>query len=249
MSFRDRFFSRRVGRAITSPSGIMIAGAGAAVGLLLPFGGIPLAIGLGLAAWGAKVATAIPKSGASEVDYSKLRPPWWDYVREAIDAQRRFKQVVASTPEGPLRDRLASISGRFDDGVKEAGRIAQRGMALQDAVTRLDVKSMQRELAQAEAAAAQAPSESSQRTLEARRAQMGAAMRLDAVSRDASDRLRLLDARLDEAVARAVELSLSGDHGELSAFGSDVDTVVGEMEALRQALEETGGGATQIGVA
>lgn len=247
MAFRDRFLTPRVARAITSPSGIILAGVGGAAGLLL--GGIPLAVGLGIGAWAARVAAAIPRGDkADQIDLTKLRPPWYDYVREAIQAQQRFRQVVAATPEGPLRERLASINSRFDDGVKEAARIARRGMALQDAVTRLDVRTMQRELAQAEEAARAAPSEAAQRTLDSRRAQMGAAARLDAVARDASDRLRLLDARLDEAVARAVELSLSGDTGQLSAFGSDVDTVVGEMEALRQALEEAGGGATQIGV-
>jgi hypothetical protein len=62
------------------------------------------------------------------------------------------------------------------------------------------------------------------------------------VTRDTAEQLRLLDARLDEAVARAVELSLSGDSGKLTGLDSDVDDLVAEMEALRQALEETGGG-------
>ena len=73
--------------------------------------------------------------------------------------------------------------------------------------------------------------------------------RLEAVTQQAAERLRLLDARLDEAVARAVELSLSGDSGQLSGLDSDVDSLVGEMEALRVALEDTGGGTAQMGVA
>ncbi len=61
--------------------------------------------------------------------------------------------------------------------------------------------------------------------------------RMRAVSGDARDRLRLLDARLDELVARAVEVSVgSADSGTLSG---DVDEIVNDLEALRQALEET----------
>ncbi len=59
-SFRDRFFSRRVGRAMTSPLAIVLAGAGAAVGIVAG-GGIPLAVGLGAAAWAGRVAAALPR--------------------------------------------------------------------------------------------------------------------------------------------------------------------------------------------
>jgi hypothetical protein len=61
------------------------------------------------------------------------------------------------------------------------------------------------------------------------------------VAAEARDRLRLLDARLDEAVARAVELSLGA--GDVSAAGGlqgDVDQLVEEMEALRVALDDAG---------
>ena len=68
------------------------------------------------------------------------------------------------------------------------------------------------------------------------------------MAQDARDRLQRLNAELAEAVARAVELSLSAaDIGALQPLGSDVENVVGELEALRQALEETGGQAGQAG--
>jgi hypothetical protein len=64
--------------------------------------------------------------------------------------------------------------------------------------------------------------------------------RIAHVAAEARDRLQLLDARLDESVARAVELALSAEStGDLGGLGSDIDAVVGDMEALRQALEET----------
>jgi hypothetical protein len=43
-------------------------------------------------------------------------------------------------------------------------------------------------------------------------------------------------------VARGVELSLrTADSADLSPLSADVDSLVGELESLRQALEETNG--------
>jgi hypothetical protein len=60
---------------------------------------------------------------------------------------------------------------------------------------------------------------------------------LRATSQDAQDRLRLLDARFDELVARAVEVSVGTE--EYGVLVSDVDEVVTEFEALRMAVEAT----------
>ena len=51
-----------------------------------------------------------------------------------------------------------------------------------------------------------------------------------------------------EAVARAVELSVHADSvSDVAPLGADVDSLVGELEALRQGLEETGGAARAAG--
>ena len=79
----------------------------------------------------------------------------------------------------------------------------------------------------------------------AMQAQLASAERIDRTIADAYDRLRLLDARTDEAVARAVELSVSqADPDAVSDLDSDVSVIVGDLEALRQAIEETDGTAT-----
>ena len=89
--------------------------------------------------------------------------------------------------------------------------------------------------------------------LEALQAQVLSAQRLSKVAEDARSRLELLNARLDEAVARAVEMALSAeDATALSGLGGDVDDLVGEMESLRGALDEAGQasrGATATGTA
>ena len=64
--------------------------------------------------------------------------------------------------------------------------------------------------------------------------------RLDATIQSTWDRMRLLDARIDEAVTRTVELSVTqSDSSELGGLDTEVDSIVGEMESLRQAIEET----------
>ncbi|MDP9388721.1 MAG: hypothetical protein M3Q48_12610, partial [Actinomycetota bacterium] len=87
--------------------------------------------------------------------------------------------------------------------------------------------------------------ESLERAARAVRSQLDSAQRIERVARDARTRLRVLNAQLDEAVARAIELSLTaGDSAELRPVTEDVDTLVEELESLRLALEETSG-ATQ----
>jgi hypothetical protein len=57
---------------------------------------------------------------------------------------------------------------------------------------------------------------------------------------DTRQRLELLDAQLDEFVARVVELSLGqGAPSEAGALRTDVDGFVGEMKSLRLALDES----------
>ena len=84
--------------------------------------------------------------------------------------------------------------------------------------------------------------------MESLRAQLATAERLERVIGDADSRLRLLNARLDEAAARTIELSVQAeDVDALGGLGDDVDAMVDEMEALRQAIEETGGGTALPG--
>ncbi|MEE8601686.1 hypothetical protein [Euzebya tangerina] len=246
-SLRDRFFTPAVSRAITAPSSLLLLGGAAAVGIVA--GGPVIGAVLGVGAYAGKVWRAIPRRGrAEQIDPRSLRSPWRDYVHETQIAQARYRRVVEQAQEGPLTDRLEQIGERIGDGVRQAWGIAKRGQALEDGLHQLEVNQAQRELKRTLEEVQRHPTPSNRQRLESLQSQVATAQRLQRVTTDASERLRLLDARLDEAVARAVELSLSGDTGQLSGLGSDVDSLVGEMEALRQALEETGGTTAQMGV-
>jgi hypothetical protein len=107
----------------------------------------------------------------------------------------------------------------------------------------LDLADVERQLTavKAEKERAGANTAALDKTAAALEAQLASGKRLADVATDARDRLQVLDARLDEAVARAVELSLqAGDVQELSGLGDDVDALLGDLESLRQGLEEAG---------
>lgn len=242
LSFKDRFLTPPVARAMLSPSGILLAGAGASVAIAT---GLPLVAApvLAVAAWGARVLAAVPRAVARErIDPFSLPEPWRSAVVEALKAQVRYDQAVASADRGPIRSRLESIGERIDDGVQEAWRIARRGAQLVEARNAIDADDARRELAaiQADADATWAAGSHLERTAEALRSQIETAGRLDAVLADTRSQLQALEARLDESVARAIELSVQvGDADDLGTIDDDVDGLVNEMEALRQALDET----------
>jgi hypothetical protein len=233
-SFRDRFFTPKVANAIMSPGGIVLAGAGAAVAILA---GAPilLAAGVGALAWGGRVLAAVGTNPAAPQPHA-LSEPWRGYAQSAQDAKRRFDQIVASVPDGPLRQRLAALANRLDEGVDESWRIAKRGHEIVGALEQIDTAGAAAEVAELEAAGnlVTAPQAA---TIESLRAQLAAAERLSSLARQSRDRLRLLDARFDELIARAVEVSVGT--GDSEVLGHDVDQLVSELESLRVAMEET----------
>lgn len=248
--FRDRFLTRPVARALTSPLGIVLAGAGTAVGIAV---GLPIvaAVGIGAAAWAVRVAVAIPKGfDADGIDPFDLADPWRTFVWQAKRSRRQFTDAVRTAKDGPLRERLAEIGDRITTGVEECWRVARSGQALTDARARIDVAGITRQLSEltyggggAGGAGAQTtpdPASALGQTIEALQSQLATAKRLDEVIADTRDRLRLLDARLGEAVTRAIELSARvHETDDLTGLSADVESVVGEMEALRVALTET----------
>ncbi len=224
---------------MTSPSAILLAGGGAALGIVA---GLPIvaAAGVGAVAWVARVAFAVPRAPRREhIDPFALGEPWRGFVRAALQAQARFDRTVQSAKAGPLRDRLAEIGERVDTGVSESWHVANRAQEISNALEQLDTREARAKLTALEQDSTSS-SESRTRTEESLRAQIASAERMDSVVADARDRLRLLDARLDEAAARAVELSVDASDEGMVGLSSDVDSLVTDMEALRQALEETG---------
>jgi hypothetical protein len=242
-SLRDRLLTRRGARAIASPVGIvggLVAAVVAVIAGLPPLAGVLV----GVAVWAANALRLLPRSPRAErIDPFTLQDPWRRFVQDALQARSRFAEAAGRAPAGPLRDRLREISQRVHTGVDQCWLIAKRGQALVTARRGIDLADVDRRLARIRSRGEDDPSLSSvARSLEVQRA---TAERLDAVIESARSELRLLDARLDEAVARTLELSAhaSTESGAVAGLGSDVDTLVSEMESLRQALDESGAAA------
>lgn len=245
--FRDRFYTPPVAKAVTSPFSILLAGVAAAVAIVataplsLPLGAVAGLVAGG-AAYGGRVLLAVPRDERGpRMDPFAVQEPWRRFAADAIAARHRFDEAVRAMDGGPLRERLAEIAGRLDDGVEEIWAIAQQGDRLVAARRNVDVDGARRELAEIESQPAEswAPGSRLGQTADALRAQVASGVRMETVIEDAVTRLRLLDARLDETVTRAIELSTGlGPARNAGQVGGDVEGIVGEMEALRLALDE-----------
>lgn len=235
---RDRLLTKAGARAVTSPSAIVLAGAGAAVGIVT-LG--PPGAALGAVAYLGRVLLGLPKAPAlAGISAKGLDEPWGRYVREALEAQRRFRRAVGGAGGGVIAERMTQVADRVDDAVRECSRIARRGHDLEVALTELQpAYELRRQLSDLRRAAPDSADAVVARSLQA---QLESTERIAQVAADARERLRVLDARLDEAVARAIELGLRAGTptgGDVGGVQARVDEVVADMEALRQALEET----------
>jgi hypothetical protein len=185
-------------------------------------------------------------TGTTErIDPRALKEPWSRFVSRALRSRHRFEDVVRSAQPGPMRARLAAIAVRLDDAIREGWHVAQRGNAVTTGVRSLRLDRVRSKLtsvyAQQEGGGAQSASldstslDSTARSLQA---QLEAGERLAQVSSEARKTLELLGVRLEEVVARAIELSLQTDDGaSLHRLDGDVESLVSELGSLRHGLD------------
>jgi uncharacterized membrane protein YccC len=167
-----------------------------------------------------------PGQRAMPIDPFVLSEPWRRSVSAAQSAQRRYAEIVAATPAGPLRSNLQSITRQVQRGIEECWLIAKRGDELDAALARLDRTSLQNRL--------DASTDDATRT--SLQTQLESAQRIKATRDDADQRLRMLNTRLGELLAHAAEVSVGAD--TTTDLGSAVDDVVLQLESLRLAVEE-----------
>ncbi|HEV2811175.1 MAG TPA: hypothetical protein VGV93_12365 [Acidimicrobiales bacterium] len=228
---------RPLARAATSPLAVAAGGTGVGLGALAgePF----LAAAAGVLAYAAGLALAhIRRRPRSErIDPFTVGERWRPFVRGALQASARYRRTVEGVDPGPLRDRLEEIGAMVDSGVRECWRVARRGHELDDAVSALDAPGTRARLARIEEGTGGDADQSVARSL---RARLSTAERLAGVAGEARERLRVLQARLDEAVARATELALAqgGTGLDAGALGGDIEHLVDDLEALRAGLDE-----------
>ena len=246
MSFRDRFFTKPVAEAIMSPSGILLAGAGVAAGVLIGLNPVG-AVAIGAAAWAGRVGTAIPRGPVRQkINRRTVSGEWQRFVDEALSAQRRFAEAVERTQPGPVRDRLQGLSTKIEDFVHHSYEVAQGGQAITEARSAIDTDRIVRDLHRLTGGRPVDTSSSTGRAAAAMQAQLATASRMDNTIAETHNKLVLLDARLDELVTRSIELSVTGSlpstegSASLGTVEQELVDVVDEMEAVRQAVAEVG---------
>jgi len=245
-SLRDRFWTKPVARALTSPSAILATGAGAAVGvvaasplglLVVAGGAIGAAVGLG-----GRLALAIPRKPQPVergIDPFRVQEPWRHAVVDALQAKGRFTQALGTFRDGPIKATMARTAEQVDVAVSRCWQVAQQGDLIASARSRLGDRSARTELARLRDQVGDGePSDLQAKTIRSLESQIATADRLDELLVTTTQELDLLNARLDESVTRAVELSVSNELSGAADLGADLDEIVTDLEALRLAIED-----------
>jgi hypothetical protein len=234
-----------VTKAAISPLAILLAVIGGLLGGLTG-AWVPAVVGAVLG-WAVGAGATLgwrrssqPEALARRIDPFAVNEPWRRPVQDAIQARNRFAAAIGPARSGPVRDRLTEFAARIDHGVEETWRIAREGQSITEARRRIDRRAAEAELDRLRSSGgALAPDSPAASTAAALESQLASAERLDRTVEDTRARLALLNARLDEAVARASELVVVADKSaDLVGLGAQIDDVVNDMEALRLALEE-----------
>lgn len=165
-----------------------------------------------------------------------LDDPWRSCVSQTLILQRDVRTVAGMTAPGPMRDRLQGVADHVDRDVDECWQVARRGQRLTEARARIDARAIAQQIGRLDSSEADPVLTAAAQSL---RAQLETAARIDGEVSSTYNGLLLLNARLGEIVARVSELSArSGDLRDASAADSEVESVVNELIAIREALTE-----------
>jgi hypothetical protein len=182
-------------------------------------------------------------SAGARIDPFTVQEPWRRYVQSALQSRRRLDSVIAQRADGPLRDRLNDTIRQIDDIVARVWEAAQEGHHIGSASRLVDLPNVERRMQAAESQLSDAPEDRRapiESSLASLRGSVEVGKRLLAERDTASDRLRDLNARLDELVVRAIEVSATSTAGvDADSLRADLEALVIDVEGLRQGMVET----------
>lgn len=171
-----------------------------------------------------------PEDPLAHVSPSSVSPRFAGAVAAALDARRRYADLVAGMRPGPARDRLAFLQAQVDAAVLAVWDTAGRAGDIERTLATLDPDRVTAEYKQARRT-------EGDDELEAALAQRFASVqRLLNTLDETDERLDLLDARLGAAVAAAAEVAVGT--APPHHVGAELESVVGDLEALRAALHD-----------
>lgn len=180
--------------------------------------------------WSSTRAPAVPIAPAT------LEEPWRSYMWQALGWQREIVTAVANNPPGPMRDRLDELAAHVETGMAECWQLAQGGQRLTHARAQINTAAVTQQLSRMRTLQ---PSPSLTQAAQSLQAQLDTAARIEREISSTYNGLLLMNARLGEVEARVIELSVRPNAWtEVAAVESVVESVVNELVAIRQAINE-----------
>ena len=236
MGFRDRFYTPTTAKAILSWRILLGVAAGVVAGLIGR--SVLLAVGVAIVVYVASVLLSLPRQHVeAPIDPFTLSEPWRQLMQGAQQSRRKFRETIATVSAGPLRESLDAIGAQLEQGLGETWRVAKAGDDIDDAVRRLDPPGLRSKLTVAEARAAADHTPENEAAVASIKSQIESADRLKQQSEQTVATLRMTQTQLDGLVARAAEVSVGA--ADTTDYAKDVDDLVIQLEALRQAVEDT----------
>jgi len=150
--------------------------------------------------------------------------------------------TVMNTSPGPMRDRLQVVADHVAAAISECQQVAHEGQRLTEARARIDTAAVARQLGQLPTGGPLEANPSLAQAARAFQAQLDTAERIDVEVTSTYNGLLLLNARLGEVGARMIELSARPEAlKDVAAVDDDVESVVDQLVAIRQAFAEIDG--------
>jgi hypothetical protein len=252
MSLRDE---------VRDPWSYVLGGvAGGLAWALIPVGIVAapvVGVGVGAAVVAAKVLTgAFSHPENKPKRYRERRLPVAEHSNEAewLDraerAQRAFRDIAASAPDGPVAERVRAFGAQTDDALASLDRLAGQASAIRLALGRIDPARLAEERDRL-AAALRADTDPAvraerERSLASVEAQGQGYTRLYAALSTLLARLESGALGLEGLVARLAEVvALAETSGTASGSLSQVDDLATELDGLRAGLVEAEGVSTR----
>jgi hypothetical protein len=246
MSLRDE---------VRDPWSYVLAGlAGGLTWAVLPAAAViggPVALAVGAAVFGTKVvAGAFTRPDGPKRVRERRLPVWQNsdeaaWLARAEQAERSFRDIAASAPEGPVSERVASFGAQTEDSLAALTRLAGQASAIRAALSRLDPRRLNAERDRLRALRRQetdpAVVAERDRALASVDAQLQGLTRLSGAMTTLLARLESGAIGLEGLVARLAEVVALTETSGSDEGLSQVDELAQELEGLRAGLVEAEG--------
>jgi hypothetical protein len=181
---------------------------------------------------------AQPVDPLAHVDPARAPARMRAHVADALDARRRYRELVEGMQPGALRERMEAAGSRVDAGVEGVWATVMNVQRVEQTLQHLDPEGTAAKLKNARRAVDAGDGDPA--LLEALAARFASIQQLLNSVDDVDRQLALLDARMGAAVARAAEIALrsgSATVGDVDGLSHQLDSVVAELGAVQQALD------------